>query len=89
MMIIEIAQAGPIADAPTISQIVRNAVQFVTSIVGVLAVLMMVVGGVMYMSAGGDPKRVNQAKMTIVGGVIGITIAALSLVIVTTIASLV
>jgi hypothetical protein len=89
MNFINIAQAGPIASAPSLTDIAVNAVEFVTSIVGVLAILMMVIGGVLYMTAGGDRGRVDMAKKTITGGIIGLVIAILSLTIVWAITTLV
>ncbi len=82
MRFIHIAQAGPMADAPRLSDILLNVLNFVLMIVGVLAVLVVLVSGVMYITSGGDSERVAFAKKALVGGVIGILVAVLALVIV-------
>ena len=89
MKIIEIAQAGPMADALPLSAIVVNAVKSLLMVVGTLAILMLVIGGIMYMTAGGEKGRVDMAKNTIIGAVIGLVIAILSLVVVTAVTALV
>jgi type IV secretory pathway VirB2 component (pilin) len=86
---VKVAQAGPMADAPRLSTLVGNVLGFVLSIVGVIAVLMIVVAGIMYMSAAGDMGRIALAKRALTGGVIGLVVALLALVIVRTITALV
>lgn len=88
-MMMNIAQAGPMTDAPRLSEIVMHVLQFTLSIFGVIAVLSIVVAGVMYMTSGGNSERVAFAKKALIGGIIGIFVVILSLVIVTVIAGLV
>lgn len=88
-MLINIAQAGPMASAPPLSTLVMNVLSFVLTIVGAIAVLVIVVAGVMYMTAGGDAERVARAKRALIGGIIGICVVILSLTIVKTIIGLV
>lgn len=88
-MFINTAQAGVISDAPRLSELVMNVLQFFLSIAGGIAVLMIIVAGVMYMTAGGDSDRIAAAKRALIAGVIGICVVILSLVIVTAIAHLV
>lgn len=83
------AQAGPMADAPPLTTFLTNVMNFLISIFGALAVLMVIVGGVMYIISAGDPQRVEMAKKTIMGAVIGVVVALMAWVIVNTIVSLV
>ena len=53
--------------------------------VGIIAVIMIIVGGVMYSSSMGDPGRVKKAKDMIMYGIIGLAIALLAFAIVRTI----
>lgn len=82
MQLIHSVQAGPIAEAPRLSDILLSVLHFVVAIVGVIAVLVIVVAGIMYMTSGGDEGRVAMAKKALVGGVIGVVIIVLSLTIV-------
>ncbi len=53
-------------------------------IAGSVAVLFLIVGGFLYITAGGDSDRLDKAKATIKNSIIGIVIILLSLVIVFT-----
>ena len=51
-------------------------------IVGVVAVIMLIIGGVKYLISGGDSKKVTDAKNTVLYAIIGLVIALLSFAIV-------
>ncbi len=51
--------------------------------VGVLAVIVIVIGGVMYMTSAGDPAKVARAKTTIMYAVIGLVVVLLAFAITT------
>lgn len=51
-------------------------------IVGVIAVIMLIVGGVKYVISGGDSKKVTDAKNTVLYAIIGLVIAFLAYAIV-------
>lgn len=51
-------------------------------IVGVIAVIMLIFGGIKYVISGGDAKKVTDAKNTILYAIIGLVIAFLSYAIV-------
>ena len=75
-----------VANAQTLSQIARNVLDFLLSIVGVLAIIMLVVGGIMYLTAAGDEDRIDTGKSIVKWSIIGIAVALAALVIVTQIA---
>lgn len=54
----------------------------VVGVLGIVAVIVIVMGGVGYMTSGGDPGKTKKAKDTILYGVIGLIIVALAFVIV-------
>jgi hypothetical protein len=89
MNMISVAHAGVMSDAPRLSELVMNALVFVLSIAGALAVLMIVIAGIAYITAGGNTQRIDAAKKTLVGAVIGLSVVILSLIIVSTIVRLV
>ena len=51
-------------------------------IVGIVAVIMLIVGGIKYVISGGDAKKVTDAKNTVLYAIIGLVIAFLAFAIV-------
>lgn len=76
------------AGSKSLSQILQKTLEVLLSIIGTLSVLMLVIGGVMYMTSGGDSTRTDTAKNTIKFAITGLVVAILSLVIVKTIVGL-
>jgi len=62
--------------------IVQNVLTFMYWIVGIVAVIMIIVSGIMYTTSGGDPAKVKKAKDALMVAVIGLIIALLAAVIV-------
>lgn len=79
--------SSAVAGAATLSQIATNVLNFLLSIVGVLAIIMLVVGGIMYLTAAGDEDRIDTGKKIVKYSVIGILVALASLVIVSQVAT--
>jgi hypothetical protein len=82
------AATGTVAGSLTISQIVTNALNFLLSIFGILAVIMLVVGGLTYLSSAGDEDRIDTAKKMIKWAIVGIVVAFSAVIIVGQIADL-
>ena len=70
------------ASGSRIYSIVQTAVNVLSWIIGIVAVIMIVVGGLKYVISGGDSNAVNSAKNTLIYAIIGLVIVALSQVIV-------
>ena len=60
----------------------KNIINGVLYVVGILAVVMVIIGGVKYTTSGGDSAAVTSAKNTILYGIIGLVIAILAYAIV-------
>lgn len=65
-----------------INTILQWAVNIFSAIVGVIAVVMIIVGGLKYITSGGDSSKVGSAKNTLLYAIIGLVIVALAQVIV-------
>jgi hypothetical protein len=65
----------------TVNSAIKAGVEILSFVVGILAVVMLIVGGVKYITSGGDSNRVNSAKNTVLYAIIGLVIAALAQVI--------
>src|SRR3989344_5149032 len=74
------------AGAQTLSEIAMNVLNFLLSIIGVLAIIMLIVAGIMYLTAAGDEDRVDTGKNIVKYAIIGIIVAFASLVIVSQLA---
>ena len=61
---------------------VKNIINGVLYVVGILAVVMVIIGGVQYTTSGGDSGAVTKAKNTILYGIVGLVIAILAYAIV-------
>lgn len=62
--------------ANSLTDLFKSIVNVLFFIVGALAVIMLIVGGIMYVVSAGDSKRVESAKNTILYAIIGIVVAA-------------
>lgn len=65
-----------------LNDLVRSVINLLSIIVGVIAVIMIIVGGLRYITSGGNDTSVTSAKNTILYAVIGLIIVALAQVIV-------
>ncbi len=77
-----------ISGSISISQISMNILNFLLAIVGILTLIMLIVGGIMYLTSAGDDDRIKTAKKIVTWSIIGIAVSLASLVIVKQIDSL-
>lgn len=76
-----VALAVDVTPEPTPSKaetILGNIQGWLTGIIGVIAVIFLIIGGLMYITAGGDQNRIAAAKATLTNAVIGIVIIILA-----------
>ncbi len=66
----------------TFLQILQKALDFLLSIVGIVAIIMLVVGGIMYLTSAGDEDRIDTGKSIVKYAMIGIGVALGALVLV-------
>jgi hypothetical protein len=76
--------AGPLAQAapPTINNVIDSLTRWLVGILAALATLFLTIGGIRYMTAGGDPAQVERAKTALKSAVVGYALAALAPVLV-------
>ena len=65
-----------------INNIVHTIVNLLSAIVGIVAVIMIIVGGFRYITSGGNDTSVTSAKNTILYAIIGLVVVALAQLIV-------
>lgn len=71
----------------TLIQTATNVLNFLLSVIGVIALVMLVVGAFMYLTAAGDESRIDTGKSIVKYAVIGIAVALAALVLVRQVAS--
>lgn len=69
-------------NGPTVNKVISVTINALSVIVGVAAVIMIIIGGFKFITAGGDSGKVASARDTIMYSIIGLVVAALAQVIV-------
>ncbi len=66
-------------DAPkTVQNIAVSAINILLFVTGAIAIIYVILGGYRYITAGGDPKKAEAARSTIINAVIGVIIVTAS-----------
>lgn len=65
-----------------LSGVIAGAINLLSVAVGVIAVIMVIIGGLKYIMSSGDSNNINSAKNTILYAIIGLVIVAFAQVIV-------
>ncbi|MGW4294011.1 pilin [Micromonospora chersina] len=71
----------PIAAPKSINQVIASITGWVMGIIALVATMFLVIGGLRYMAAGGDPAQVEQAKGNVKSALVGYALAVLAPVI--------
>jgi len=62
--------------------IMKNVINILLTVVGIVAVIMIIVGGIKYITSAGDSSGVSSAKNTILYAVVGLVVALMAFAIV-------
>ncbi len=76
------ATGGSESGVTNLEDTVKNVINAILYGVGIIAVVMMILGGVQYATSAGDTAKVTKAKNTILYGIIGLVVAVLAYAIV-------
>lgn len=68
--------------SPDVNSTLKSAINLFGAIIGIIAVVMIMISGIKYITSQGDPAQINSAKNTALYAAIGLVIVALSQVIV-------
>ena len=66
------------ANSTSVDSILSTTINIMSIVAGIIAVIMIIVGGIKYTTSSGDSNRVNSAKNTILFAIIGLVVAALA-----------
>ncbi len=75
-----------VSASASLTSILLKTLSFLLGILGVLAVIMLVIGGLMYMTSAGSEDRIERGKKILIWASVGVIVAMASLVIVSQIA---
>lgn len=83
---IGIAAGGECKDSATgsksVNDTIKTALNFFSALIGVIAVVMIMIAGVKYMTSQGEPGKINEAKNALLYAVVGIVVVAMAQIIV-------
>jgi len=74
--------AGGDAATERLNTIIKTVINVFSIVVGVVAVIMIIVGGLKYITSGGDSGNITSAKNTILYAIVGLIVVALAQIIV-------
>jgi hypothetical protein len=72
------AAVQPLAAPKSINGVISGITGWIMGIIAVVATMFLVIGGLRYMAAGGDPAQVEQAKGNFKSALIGYALAVLA-----------
>ena len=81
----EMSQTGKCLQVPWIGQYIGAIYRYGVAFAAVLAMLMITIGGVLWLTSAGSPERVNSAKSFVVSAITGLGLALFSFVILYTV----
>ena len=58
-----------------VSSVRDSAINILSFVVGLAAVIMLIVGGLRFITANGDPQQIAAARMTVIYSIVGIVVA--------------
>lgn len=61
---------------PSIGSIVGSVINILSMVIGVISVIMVIIGGFMYVTSNGDSGKIANAKNTIIYALVGIVVVA-------------
>jgi len=66
----------------SLNQVIGAVINILSTVVGIAAVVMIIIGGFRYITAAGDSSKITSARNTIIYALVGVVIAALAQVLV-------
>ena len=76
------AQGEPLNNQDRLDKLIESIINIFSIIVGIVAVIMIIIGGFKFITSAGDSGRITSARQTIIYALIGLVIVALAQIIV-------
>ncbi len=68
--------------APPLTDFIKSVINIILYITGIIAVIMVIIGGIKYVTSSGDAQAITSAKNTILYAIIGVVVAIMAFAIV-------
>ncbi len=62
--------------------LMRNVINLLLTVIGIVAVIMIIVGAIRFTTSNGDPKMVNSGRDTVIYSIVGLVVAMMAFAIV-------
>lgn len=72
-----IANVDGVATLPGLEGIFENTISALLAVAGILVFIMLVMGGIKFITSGGDPKNIESAKKTLTYALLGVVLTAM------------
>ena len=69
------AVPAAVSGGPSVNQLISNIISILIYVVGIASVIVIIIGGIMYVVSAGNPDSVKKAKDAILYAVIGLVVA--------------
>ena len=79
---VNLGTGGTCGDDGTVNDVIAKVINILSWIVGLIAVIMVIIGGFQFVTSTGDPQKASKARMTITYAIVGLIVAALAQVII-------
>jgi hypothetical protein len=89
LVVVGAASPADAATTPTLTGVISNLTNWIVGILAGVATLFLTIGGLRYLTAGGDPGQVEKAKTALKSAAIGYALAILAPLIVSVVSSVV
>lgn len=73
---------GGCKNSSQLNKVIKSIVNLLTIIVGVVAIIMIIISGMKFVTSGGDSQKTASAKTTLIYAIVGLIVVALAQVIV-------
>ena len=70
--------SADMASAKPISDILDDAIEWLLTVASIISILVVVIGGIIYVSSSGNPDTAKTAKKIVNGGILGVIICGLA-----------
>jgi len=75
---VQLGISGASSGGPTVNSLITNGIKLFGFVIGVVAVIMVMIGGFKFITAQGDANQVASARNTILYAIVGLAVAALA-----------
>lgn len=77
-----VTKAGGSPQSGSFAELIQSVIQILLFVIGAVSVIMIIIGGIEYVTSAGDPAKTKKAKDTVLYSIVGLVVALLAYAIV-------